>query len=53
MTLQAKKNGGSDRVHNFNSLDYGNYDTGDDQNLVFYDKPVKGKLIRANRVVPV
>ena len=47
-SLQAKKPTGSDRVHNSESLDYGSYDTGDDHNLVFYDKPVPGagKLTR-------
>lgn len=36
-----KSNSPSDRVHQ--SLDYSSYDTADDHNLVFYDKPVPGK----------
>ncbi len=43
--FQAKKHlSGSDRVQQSESLDYGSYDTGDDHNLVFYDKPAPGKV---------
>ncbi len=43
--IQAKKHlSGSDRVQQSESLDYGSYDTGDDHNLVFYDKPAPGKV---------
>ena len=44
-SFQAKKHlSGSDRVQQSESLDYGSYDTGDDHNLVFYDKPAPGKM---------
>ncbi len=51
--IQAKKHlSGSDRVQQSESLEYGSYDTGDDHNLVFYDKPAPGKVLFVPAKIP-
>jgi hypothetical protein len=50
--FKVKRPGGSDRVQHSDFLDYGNYDTGDDHNLVFYDKPAAGAAAGAGGKLP-